>query len=90
MDITSLSHQELLQLARTNVAAFANNSTWYEANEAQYLQNLYDIATKGSYPDQLPWAAYDLLGGYACPVRSDGLQDPIAALQANLHPHATD
>ena len=80
MDITSLSHQELLQLARTNVAAFANNSTWYEANEAQYLQNLYDIATKGRIKMSRPGqptislagthAEYDLTGNKIPLLRS--------------------
>ena len=80
MDITSLAHQELLQLARTNVAAFANNSTWYEANEAQYLQNLYDIATKGRIKMSRPGqptislagthAEYDLTGNKIPLLRS--------------------
>ena len=80
MDITSLSHQELLQLARTNVADFANNSTWYEANEAQYLQNLYDIATKGRIKMSRPGqptislagthAEYDLTGNKIPLLRS--------------------
>ncbi len=80
MDITSLSHQELLQLARTNVADFAITTNWYEANEAQYLQNLYDIATKGRIKMSRPGqptislagthAEYDLSGNKIPLLRS--------------------
>lgn len=47
MDITTLSNEQLLQLARDNVASFPQNENLYDPNEAAYLRGLYNIATNG-------------------------------------------
>ena len=47
MDITTLSNEQLLQLARDNVASFPQNENLYDPNEAAYLRGLYSIATHG-------------------------------------------
>lgn len=47
MNITKIPHSDLLALAKENVASFPANKHLYEANEATYLQAIFDIATKG-------------------------------------------
>lgn len=63
LEIKKLFNRTLEASASRNVSTFAENKDKYSANEAAYLQGLYDIATKGRVKYSRPGQATLSLSG---------------------------